>query len=141
MKRHASAVWSGSVKEGHGTISTQTGVLRNSPYSFSSRFESGSGTNPEELIAAAHAGCFSMALSLMLGQHNLTPEKIETRAEVTIEHNDSGFEIPTSHLEVTAKIPGADDATFQKIAEEAKQGCPVSKLMKAKITMKAKLVS
>lgn len=139
MKRHASAIWKGGIKDGGGTISTQTGVLSNSPYSFGSRFEAGAGTNPEELIAAAHAGCFSMAFSLMLGHANFVPEKIETRAEVAIEQKDGGFVIPTSHLEVVAKIPGIDEATFQKIANEAKAGCPVSKLFNARITMNARL--
>jgi len=116
-------------------------VLRDAPYGFKSRFENGKGTNPEELIGAAHAGCFSMALSLMLGTAGLTPEKIETHAEVTLDKVGDGFEITASHLNVTAKIPGANAAQFQEIANKAKTGCPVSKLLKAKITMDARLES
>lgn len=137
--KKASAVWKGSIKEGGGTISTETGVLKDAPYGFKSRFETGAGTNPEELIAAAHAGCFSMALSLMLGNEGMTPERIETQAAVTIDKVGEGFEITTSHLTVTAKIPGADQAKFVQVANKAKEGCPVSKLMKAKITMDARL--
>ena len=139
MIKKAWAVWKGSIKEGGGTISTETGVLREAPYGFKSRFESGKGTNPEELIGAAHAGCFSMALSLMLGEAGLTAEKIETHAAVTLEKVGAGFEITSSHLTVTARIPGADDPKFQELANKAKSGCPVSKLLKAKITMDAKL--
>ncbi len=141
MVKKAWAVWKGSIKEGGGTISTETGVLREAPYGFKSRFEGGKGTNPEELIGAAHAGCFSMAFSLMLGMAGLTPEKIETHADVTLDKVGDGFEITASHLTVTAKIPGASDAQFQEIAAKAKAGCPVSKLLKAKITMDAKLES
>jgi len=139
MIKKAWAIWKGSIKEGGGTISTETGVLKEAPYGFKSRFENGKGTNPEELIGAAHAGCFSMALSLMLGEAGLTPEKIETHADVTLEKVGEGFAITASHLTVTAKIPGADDAKFQEIAAKAKSGCPVSKLLNAKITMDAKL--
>jgi osmotically inducible protein OsmC len=139
MIKNASAVWKGGIKDGGGTISTETGVLKEAPYGFKSRFENGKGTNPEELIGAAHAGCFSMALSLMLGEAGLTPEKIETHAAITLEKLDSGYTITASHLSVSAKIPGADDAKFQEIANKAKTGCPVSKLLKAKITMDAKL--
>ena len=139
MIKKAWAVWKGSIKEGGGTISTETGVLREAPYGFKSRFENGKGTNPEELIGAAHAGCFSMALSLMLGEAGLTAEKIETHADVTLEKVGAGFEITSSHLTVTARIPGADDAKFQELANKAKAGCPVSKLLKARITMDAKL--
>ena len=139
MIKKAWAVWKGSIKEGGGTISTETGVLHEAPYGFKSRFENGKGTNPEELIGAAHAGCFSMALSLMLGEAGLTAEKIETHADVTLEKVGAGFEITSSHLTVTARIPGADDAKFQEIANKAKAGCPVSKLLKARITMDAKL--
>ena len=135
----ASAIWKGSIKEGGGTISTETGVLRDAPYGFKSRFENGKGTNPEELIGAAHAGCFSMALSLMLGNEGMTPEKIETHAEVTLDKVGEGFEITASHLKVVAKIPGADKAKFEQVANKAKEGCPVSKLLKAKITMDARL--
>ena len=139
MVKKAWAIWKGSIKEGGGTISTETGVLKEAPYGFKARFENGKGTNPEELIGAAHAGCFSMALSLMLGEAGLTPERIETHADVTLEKIGAGFEITASHLTVTAIIPGVDDAKFQEIANKAKAGCPVSKLMKASITMEAKL--
>lgn len=137
--KKASAVWKGGIKDGSGTVSTETGVLSDAPYGFKSRFENGKGTNPEELIAAAHAGCFSMALSLMLGNEGLTAEKIETHAEVTLDKVGEGFEITASHLNVVAKIPGADPAKFERIATKAKEGCPVSKLLKAKITMNARL--
>jgi osmotically inducible protein OsmC len=133
------AVWKGGIKDGDGTISTETGVLNEAPYGFKSRFENGKGTNPEELIAAAHAACFSMALSLMLGESGMTPERIETHAEVTIEKVGDGFEITSSHLNVVAKIRLGNKERFEEIANKAKAGCPVSKLMKAKITMEAKL--
>ena len=123
--KKAWAVWKGGIKDGGGTISTETGVLKEAPYGFKARFENGKGTNPEELIGAAHAGCFSMALSLMLGEAGLTPEKIETHADVTLDKIGEGFEITTSHLSVTAKIPGADKAKFEEIANKAKVGCPV----------------
>jgi osmotically inducible protein OsmC len=141
MVKKAWAVWKGGIKDGGGTLSTETGVLKEAPYGFRSRFENGPGTNPEELIGAAHAGCFSMALSLMLGEAGLTPERIETQAAVTIDKTGGGFEITSSHLSVVAKIPGADRAKFDEIANKAKAGCPVSKLMKAKITMEATLTS
>ncbi len=141
MIKKAWAVWKGSIKEGGGTISTETGVLREAPYGFKARFEGGKGTNPEELIGAAHAGCFSMALSLMLGAAGLTAEKIETHADVTLDKIGEGFEITASHLSVTAKIPGASAAQFREIAEKAKTGCPVSKLLRARITMDATLES
>lgn len=141
MKKRASAVWIGNIREGQGTISTETGVLREAPYGFKSRFEDGPGTNPEELIGAAHAGCFSMALSLILGNAGLTAERIETAAEITLEKIGDGFEITASHLTVNAKVPGTDQEGFLKLATQAKEGCPVSKLLKAKITMDAKLVS
>jgi lipoyl-dependent peroxiredoxin len=139
MIKKAWAVWQGSIKEGGGTISTETGVLKEAPYGFKSRFENGKGTNPEELIGAAHAGCFSMALSLMLGEAGLVPERIETHAAVTLEKAGEGFAITASHLTVTARIPGADDTRFLAIAEKAKAGCPVSKLLNARITMDATL--
>lgn len=139
MIKKAWAVWKGGIKDGGGTISTETGVLKEAAYGFKSRFENGPGTNPEELIGAAHAGCFSMALSLMLGEAGLTPERIETHAAVTIDKAGGGFEITSSHLDVVARIPGADKAKFEEIANKAKAGCPVSKLMKAKITMDARL--
>jgi len=141
MKKSASVVWQGSIKEGQGLISTQTGVLKDAPYGFKSRFEDGPGTNPEELLGAAHAACFSMALSLILGQNGLTPERIDTKAEVSLEKVGEGFEITASHLTVTAKVPGTDAATFAKIAAQAKEGCPVSKVLRAKITMDATLAA
>jgi len=139
MKKTGSAEWKGGLKDGTGSISTQTGVLRNAPYGFKSRFEDGQGTNPEELIAAAHAACFSMALSLMLGNNNLTADYIRTTAEVSLEKVGDGFSITASNLVLHAKIPGADAATFERIANEAKAGCPVSKVLNAKITMQATL--
>jgi osmotically inducible protein OsmC len=135
------AIWEGGIKDGGGTISTETGVLKDAPYGFKSRFENGKGTNPEELIGAAHAGCFSMALSLMLGEAGMTPERIETCATITLEKIGEGFEITRSHLDVKAKIPGADKAKFDEIANKAKAGCPVSRLFKATITMNATLTS
>jgi osmotically inducible protein OsmC len=139
MIKKAWAVWKGGIKDGGGTISTETGVLKEAPYGFHARFENGKGTNPEELIGAAHAGCFSMAFSLMLGEAGLTPEKIETHADVTLEKVGAGFAITAIHLTVSARIPGTDNAKFQHIANMAKTGCPVSKLLKAPITMEAKL--
>ncbi len=141
MDRTASAVWHGSLKEGKGKISTQSGVLKDSQYSFGTRFENGVGTNPEELIAAAHAGCFTMALSAQLTNANLPPESLETTAKVTIEKTDAGFTITKIHLTTTAKVPKADKAAFDKAAQEAKSGCPVSKLFanNATITLDAKL--
>lgn len=141
IKKKAWAVWKGGIKDGGGTLSTETGVLKDAPYGFKSRFEDGRGTNPEELIGAAHAGCFSMALSLMLGEAGLTPEKIETHAEVTLDKSPDGFQITASHLQVVARIPGADQAKFEELANKAKQGCPVSKLLKTDITMDARLES
>ena len=141
MIKKAWAVWKGGIQDGGGTISTETGVLNNAPYGFKSRFENGKGTNPEELLGAAHAGCFSMALSLILGEAGMTAEKIETQAAVTLEKVGDGFSITSSHLDVTAKIPGADPAKFQAAAEKAKAGCPLSKVLNAKITMNAKLES
>jgi osmotically inducible protein OsmC len=139
MIKKAWAVWKGGIKDGGGTISTETGVLKEAPYGFKARFENGPGTNPEELIGAAHAGCFSMALSKMLGDAGLTAERIETHAAVTLDKVGDGFEITASHLTVSAKIPGADQAKFEELANKAKAGCPVSKLLKATITMDAKL--
>ena len=139
MKRKASAVWQGGLKDGKGTISTDSGVLANTQYSFSTRFEDGAGTNPEELIAAAHAGCYSMALSGQLGAAGLTAESINTTASVNLEKTDAGFAITKVHLEVTAKVPGADQAAFDKATNNAKTGCPVSKLLNAEITMTATL--
>ena len=139
MKRNASAEWKGGIKDGKGTISTQSGVLADTQYSFSTRFEDGIGTNPEELIAAAHAGCFSMALSGQLGNAGLTAESINTTATVTLDKVDGSFAITAVHLEVRAKIPGADQQAFETAANNAKAGCPVSKLLKAEITMNAQL--
>lgn len=139
MKRKASAVWQGGLKDGKGTISTDSGVLSDTQYSFSTRFEEGKGTNPEELIAAAHAGCFSMALSGKLGGAGLTAESINTSAAVTLEKTDAGFTITAIHLDVTAKVPGADQQAFETAANEAKAGCPVSRLLNATITMDARL--
>jgi osmotically inducible protein OsmC len=140
MVRKASAVWKGSLKEGKGTISSDSGVLSNTPYSFSTRFENAKGTNPEELIAAAHAGCFTMALSAQLGNAGITPESLETTASLTLDKLDAGWTVTKIHLDVTARIPGADKAAFDKAAESAKAGCPISRLLKAEITMTARLV-
>ena len=139
MIRKASAVWNGSLKEGKGSISTDSGVLSKTQYSFSTRFENGAGTNPEELIAAAHAGCFTMALSAQLGNAGITPESLETTAALTLEKLEAGFTITKIHLDVTGRIPGADAAAFEKAAQNAKAGCPISRLLKAEITMTAKL--
>jgi len=139
MQRKASAVWKGGLKDGKGSVSSASGVLNNTAYSFSTRFENTPGTNPEELIAAAHAGCFSMALSGQLGGANLTASSIETSATLTMEKLDSGWTITAVHLDVVGRVPGADQAAFQKAAENAKSGCPVSKVLKANITMTAKL--
>jgi osmotically inducible protein OsmC len=139
MQREASAVWKGGLKDGKGTISAPGGVLNNTPYSFTTRFGDAPGTNPEELIAAAHAACFSMALSAQLGEAKLTPESINTNITLTMEKLDSGWTITSSHIDVVGKVPGADDATFQKYAEAAEKGCPVSKVLNAKISMTAKL--
>ncbi|NUO72489.1 MAG: OsmC family protein [Frateuria sp.] len=139
MKKSASAVWTGGLKDGQGTMSTETGALREAPYGFKSRFEDGPGTNPEELIGAALAGCFSMALSLGLGNAGLTPERIETRALVTLDKQGEGFAITTIALTCRARVPGADAGTFGRIAQETKQGCPVSKVLKAEISLDASL--
>ena len=139
MKRSGRAVWRGGLKDGKGTVSTDSGVLSATPYDFRTRFESEKGTNPEELIAAAHAACFSMALSMILGQDGMTAESIDTRATVTLEQVGGAFAVTSSHLETTVKIPGADRTRFEKAAEAAKSGCPISKLLNARITMEAKL--
>ena len=139
MKQKASAQWKGSLKEGSGLLSTGSGALVEKPYSFKTRFEGEQGTNPEELIGAAHAGCFSMAFSMILGQAGFTPDKIETTAAISLEPKDGGFAITASHLDVTASIPGIDEATFQDLAGKAKAGCPVSKVLNAEITMDARL--
>lgn len=140
MDRKGSAVWQGTIREGKGTVSSESGTLKDAPYSFTSRFEHGAGTNPEELLGAAHAGCFSMALSGQLGAEKLTAERISTTATVTVEKLEAGFTITKVHLAVEAKIAGADQATFERLAGAAKAGCPVSKLFNATITMDAKLV-
>jgi lipoyl-dependent peroxiredoxin len=139
MKRTGSAVWKGGLKDGQGTVSTQSGVLSDTQYSFSTRFEDGTGTNPEELIAAAHAGCFSMALSGQLGNAGMTAESISTTASVSLEKTDAGFTITKVHLDVVARIPGAEQQAFETAANNAKAGCPVSRLLNAEITMNARL--
>jgi osmotically inducible protein OsmC len=139
MKRQASAEWRGDLKGGKGTISTGSGVLQDTQYSFGTRFEEGKGTNPEELIAAAHAGCFAMALSAQLGQVGLTAESLKATATVSLENISGGWAVTSSHLDLRAKIPGADAAKFEEAANKAKEGCPISKLLNAKVTMDAKL--
>lgn len=141
MERKASAVWQGNLKGGKGTISTASGTLSNTQYSFGTRFENGVGTNPEELIAAAHAGCFAMAFSAQLGEAGLTPDRVEATATVTLEKTANGFEVTKSHLDMKAKIPGASKEAFDKAANNAKAGCPISKLLKAEITLNATLES
>lgn len=139
MKRTASAVWEGDLKAGKGRISTASGVLSDAQYGFSTRFEDGIGTNPEELIAAAHAGCFSMALSAQLGEASLTASSIRTTATITMEKTDAGFTVTSSHLDVAATVPGATQEAFATAAGNAKAGCPISRLLNAQITMDAKL--
>jgi osmotically inducible protein OsmC len=139
MKRKGSAIWQGNLRAGKGAISTASGVLANTQYSFATRFEEGIGTNPEELIAAAHAGCFSMALSGQLTNAGLTAERIETTATVNLERADAGFTITAVHLDVRARVPGADATAFAMAANDAKAGCPVSRVLRAEITMEAKL--
>jgi osmotically inducible protein OsmC len=141
MQRKGSAHWAGGLKDGKGTVSTASGVLNNTQYSFSTRFENGIGTNPEELIAAAHASCFSMALSAQLGNAGMTPESIDTTATITLEKTDAGFTITSSHLDVTVKIPGGDQAKFDEAAKAAESGCPISRVLNTKITMDATLVA
>ncbi len=140
ITRTGSAIWQGGLKDGHGTISTESGALDGRPYGFAMRFEGVKGTNPEELIGAAHAGCFTMALSNILGQAGLTAERMETKAKVTLEQADGGFAITRVHLTLEARIPGADQAKLDELAGKAKAGCPVSKVLKAEITLDAKLV-
>jgi osmotically inducible protein OsmC len=139
MKRNAVAVWKGGLKDGKGTLSTDSHVLSDAQYSFGTRFEDGIGTNPEELLAAAHAGCFSMALSAQLGEAGMTAESIHTTATITLDKAEGGFAITKSHLDVTVKIPGGDKQAFDAAAAKAKAGCPLSKVLKAEITMDAKL--
>jgi osmotically inducible protein OsmC len=141
MQRKASAVWRGGLKDGRGVMSSTSGVLNDTPYSFSTRFENQPGTNPEELIAAAHAGCFSMALSAQLGNAGLKPESIETTATLTMDKTDAGFTITAIHLDVKARVPNADRAKFEEAANNAKTGCPVSRVLNAKITMNATLAA
>lgn len=139
MERTASAEWTGSLKDGKGTVSSQSGVLAETPYSFVTRFENGKGTNPEELIAAAHAGCFTMALSAQLGTMNFTPQSLRTTAKLTLEKLEAGWTISKIHLDVSARVPGISGAAFDSAAASAKANCPVSRLLKAEITMTAKL--
>ncbi|MGG5288286.1 OsmC family protein [Pseudomonas shirazensis] len=139
MKKTASAVWQGGLKDGKGMLSTESGALKQNPYGFNTRFEGTPGTNPEELIGAAHAGCFSMALSMMLGEAGLTAERIDTTAEVTLDKQDDGFAITAVHLILKAKVPGASQEQFTEIANKAKAGCPVSKVLNAQISLDATL--
>jgi osmotically inducible protein OsmC len=139
MKRIATAIWNGGLKDGHGLISTESGVLSQTQYSFSTRFEEGKGTNPEELIAAAHAGCFSMALSAELGKVGRSPERIETEAAVTLVKTDAGFTVSAVHLKVRGKVPGYTPPEFKEVAIKAKEGCPISRLLKAEITLETRL--
>lgn len=141
MERKATAVWQGGLKDGKGTLTTESKVLSNTPYSFGTRFEGAPGTNPEELLGAAHAGCFSMALSAQLGEVGIKPERIETKATITFEKLDSGFTITRSHLDVAVKAPGAERAKFDAAAQKAKTGCPLSKVLRAEVSMDARLES
>ena len=141
METHGSAVWQGGIKDGKGAISTKSGALKDYPYGFSSRFEGKPGTNPEELIGAAHAGCFTMPLSLILGEAKLTAEHMATTAEVSLDKVADGYAIIAVRLTLKAKVPGANQTKFEELAEEAKAGCPVSKLLNAKITLDATLVN
>lgn len=139
MKRKASAVWRGDLKGGKGAFSMGSGALNDTPYSFSTRFEEAPGTNPEELIAAAHAACFSMALSAQLGGMGITPQSVSTTATLTLDKTDAGMTITEIHLDTVAKIPGGDEAKFEQAAHNAKTGCPISRVLNAKITLTAKL--
>ena len=139
MKRSGSAVWQGGLKDGKGSVSTESGVLKSTQYSFGTRFENGPGTNPEELVAAAHAACFSMALSAQLGNAGLAPKSVSTKATVNFEKLDSGWTVTAVHLDCAAEVPGADKAKFETAANNAKTGCPISKLFKAEITLDARL--
>jgi len=140
MKKTASAIWQGGLKDGKGQISTESGALNQAPYGFNTRFEGQPGTNPEELIGAAHAGCFSMALSMILGEAGLTPERIDTTAEVTLDKQPDGFAITAVHLILKAKVPGASEGQFKELANKAKAGCPVSKVLNANISLDATLL-
>ncbi|CAI9120690.1 OsmC family protein [Brytella acorum] len=139
IKKTATAHWTGGLKDGKGQISTQSGALKQQPYGFNTRFEDQPGTNPEELIGAAHAGCFTMALSMILGEAGLTATALDTKATVSLDKEDGGFAIKTIHLDLTGTVPGADQAKFEELANKAKAGCPVSKLFKAEISLSAKL--
>jgi osmotically inducible protein OsmC len=139
MKRQATAEWKGGLKDGKGTISTGSGVLSNTQYSFGARFEQGTGTNPEELVAAAHAGCFAMALSAQLGEAGITPESLKVTATVSLDKQDGGWSVTSSHLDLVARVPGADRAKFDQAAKNAKEGCPISKLLKAEITLNTRM--
>lgn len=141
MQRKASAAWQGGLKDGKGSLTTGSGVLSATPYSFGTRFEGAPGTNPEELLAAAHAGCFSMALSMMLGEAGIRPDRIDTTATVTLEKTDGGFSITSVHLDVTVRAPDAERGKFEAAADKAKAGCPVSKVLNATITMDARLAA
>lgn len=141
MKKTASAHWQGDLKQGKGTISTESGALKDNPYGFNTRFEDAPGTNPEELIGAAHAGCFSMAFSMLLGEEKFIPDSIDTKATVTLEKQSDGFAVTAVHLEMSARIPKIDQAKFKEIADKAKAGCPISKLLNAKITLEATLLN
>ncbi|MBV9548548.1 MAG: OsmC family protein [Alphaproteobacteria bacterium] len=140
MGTYATAQWKGGLKDGKGTLTTKSGVLKNTPYDFKMRFEDAAGTNPEELIGAAHAGCFTMALSAILGEAGLTAEQMDTRCDLAVEKDGDGFAVKKLHLTLKAKIPGASNAVFQDCAAKAKAGCPISKLLKADITLDASLV-
>ena len=141
MNKTASAHWAGNLKQGKGTISTESGALKDNPYGFNTRFENQPGTNPEELIGAAHAGCFSMAFAMLLGEENFTPDSIDTQATVTLEKQSDSFAVTAVHLEMQARIPGIEQSKFDEIAGKAKSGCPISKLLNAKITLDATLKS
>jgi lipoyl-dependent peroxiredoxin len=141
MNRVASAVWNGTLREGKGSITTDSGVLSHTPYSFKTRFENEKGTNPEELIAAAHAGCFTMALSAQLATMQLTPEQLETKATATLEKLDAGWTVTKIHLDLVGRVPGASQAAFEQAAASAKANCPISRLLKAEITLSARLES
>src|SRR5450755_541464 len=140
MTTYGTAKWQGGLKDGKGAISTKSGALKEYPYGFAARFEGQPGTNPEELIGAAHAGCFTMALSLILGEAGFTATEMNTKAEITLEKKDDGFTITKSHLTLRASIPGIDSAKFKELAGKAEKGCPVSKVLKAEITLDAELV-
>ncbi len=141
MNKTASAHWAGNLKQGKGTISTESGALKDNPYGFNTRFENQPGTNPEELIGAAHAGCFSMAFAMLLGEENFTPDSIDTQATVTLERQSDGFAVTAVHLKMQARIPSIEQSKFDEIADKAKSGCPISKLLNAKITLDATLKS